>query len=568
MGFGVCCVLTVVVLVAGLWGMGSTAESLKRIEEGDFPLVGQIEEVVRLAGDVRALAMRVSLMDNENAGAKQYRAVLEELEGRRSELAEAKTELLRRVEAAGMDRGLVERFVEASGAVEESLGRLVTGLAGIAQHATLPRDPVARQEALIKLGDLHREYFLSLQRGMKAFEGLAGAAAELSKAGFESARQRIDGDLRRAGAARNLAIAVGVAAVVAGVVVAGGISAHLGGTVGRLKRTVEAVAQFDLSASSGMDQRDELGQLAKAVDEMAGRLRVFAGRLRGSAESLRTSSAGLAGFSEKLAASSQTMTEQAGSVAAAGEQLSATMGQMAQRAREVSRATTSVAAAIEEMNATIAEVARSCAQESAAAGEAENHAREAAGVIAELDQATEVIGKIVELIANIAGQTNLLALNATIEAANAGEAGRGFAVVANEVKELARQTADATKQIAEQVRTIRASSEKSVAAMGRMGEMIQNLSRIAHGIAAAVEEQSAAVGEVSKNISSISGAAQELSRNVEEAAEGAKQVSGSVHRITQAAADVAEGAQQTRTQAAGLKGLGEELNAFAGQFKV
>src|SRR3546814_7043462 len=82
---------------------------------------------------------------------------------------------------------------------------------------------------------------------------------------------------------------------------------------------------------------------------------------------------------------------------------------------------------------------------------------------------------MLDFIRGVAGQTNLLALNAAIEAARAGEAGRGFAVVAQEVKTLAAQTAQATGQIAEQIRSIQAAAREAIAAMSTIRDGISTV---------------------------------------------------------------------------------------------
>ncbi len=103
------------------------------------------------------------------------------------------------------------------------------------------------------------------------------------------------------------------------------------------------------------------------------------------------------------------------------------------------------------------------------------HARSNFAVIEKLAMSSQEIGKAVKVIKNIAGQTNMLALNASIEAAGAGEAGKGFAVVANEVKDLSRQTAEATNMIAERVDEIQTNTYE---ATSTAKEMIQSIQRI------------------------------------------------------------------------------------------
>jgi hypothetical protein len=116
-------------------------------------------------------------------------------------------------------------------------------------------------------------------------------------------------------------------------------------------------------------------------------------------------------------------------------------------------------------------------------------AREAAGTVAELDSSSVQIGAVVKLITGIASQTNLLALNATIEAARAGDAGRGFAVVANEVKELSKETAKATEDIATQVTAIREQTTQAVHRIREIDAAVQALASTQQAVDDLVQAQ-------------------------------------------------------------------------------
>ena len=117
---------------------------------------------------------------------------------------------------------------------------------------------------------------------------------------------------------------------------------------------------------------------------------------------------------------------------------------MTQEAQDVGGQVHTVAAGTEEMTASIREIAASANAAARIAADAVHTAEAANSTVSRLGTSSAEIGDVVRAITSIAEQTNLLALNATIEAARAGEAGKGFAVVANEVKELARETAEAT----------------------------------------------------------------------------------------------------------------------------
>lgn len=160
----------------------------------------------------------------------------------------------------------------------------------------------------------------------------------------------------------------------------------------------------------------------------------------------------------------------------------------------------SVAAASQEMTAATTEIAQSVAITAQKTNEAQEQAQVTAGVISRLGASSDAIGNIIQVINSIAEQTNLLALNATIEAARAGEAGKGFAVVANEVKELAKQTAEATNEITDMIQTIQSDSREAVNSVEIITGVIGEVNDLANAIASATEEQTATVSEISYSV--------------------------------------------------------------------
>ncbi|SOD94115.1 methyl-accepting chemotaxis protein [Caenispirillum bisanense] len=206
-----------------------------------------------------------------------------------------------------------------------------------------------------------------------------------------------------------------------------------------------------------------------------------------------------------------------------------------------------VASAAEQLFGSIAEISRRVGETSNLARTASTDAATAVERMQYLNSAAGRIGEVVTLITDIASQTNLLALNATIEAARAGEAGKGFAVVANEVKSLASQTARATDEIVDQVKSIREAVEHSAAAIGEVASLVEETETYATAVAGAVEEQSAATNEIA--------------RNVQEAATGTQHVSAAVQRVSVKA-------DRTRTAATVLEQASESLFDDAAQLDL
>jgi Methyl-accepting chemotaxis protein len=132
---------------------------------------------------------------------------------------------------------------------------------------------------------------------------------------------------------------------------------------------------------------------------------------------------------------------------------------------------------------------------------------------------------VTETIADISEQTNLLALNATIEAARAGQAGKGFAVVAAEIKALALQTAEATKEIGSKIGNVQTATGESVSAIQEIVTIIDEINKIVTSVAAAIEEQTATTQEISTNVSQAAEGVQEVNQNVNQASTVAGEVS-------------------------------------------
>jgi uncharacterized protein YoxC len=197
-----------------------------------------------------------------------------------------------------------------------------------------------------------------------------------------------------------------------------------------------------------------------------------------------------------------------------GDSLETLTTQLTMQASDTSEGAQTAAAAVEEMSASVQEIANSATQAVTVAREAVTAASTASDRVAQLDLSSQEIGVVVKLITSIAEQTNLLALNATIEAARAGEAGKGFAVVASEVKELARETADATQRITQMIDTLQEDSSHVTAALTAITDLIHQISDAQTSIAGAVEEQSATTNEISRSVNDVAQTAEATTHDI------------------------------------------------------
>jgi len=170
--------------------------------------------------------------------------------------------------------------------------------------------------------------------------------------------------------------------------------------------------------------------------------------------------------------------------------------------------------------------------------------------VATLGQSSAEIGQVIEVITSIAKQTNLLALNATIEAARAGVAGKGFAVVANEVKELAKQTGDATSAISERIAAIQGDADKTVDAIGSITSLINDIAQIQAEISSAIEMQALAT--------------QDIEQRIVHAASGTETIVSEAGSVAATAAENAQAVATTREAAENLTEVASRLRALVG----
>jgi len=330
----------------------------------------------------------------------------------------------------------------------------------------------------------------------------------------------------------------------------------------------DSLAKGDLTQNLAIDQKDEVGQLANSLNKMGVNLKEKIKEIALSSTTLSSSSEELSAVSTQLAANAEEMTSQSNTVASATEQATANVNNISTSAEEMSSGVNTVATAIEEMSSSLNEVAKNCQKESQIATNANNKAKSTRDEMERLGISSKEIGKVIEVINDIADQTNLLALNATIEAASAGDAGKGFAVVANEVKELAKQTAQATDQISRQIEEMQNNTVSAVKAIEEITTIIEEINEISHTIVSAVEEQSATINEIAKNVGGASQAAGEIARNVGESAKGLSEVSSNIQGVSKAAGDTALGVQNIKQSSQELAKLAIGLQKIVGQFKV
>ncbi|MFD0681805.1 MULTISPECIES: methyl-accepting chemotaxis protein [unclassified Paenibacillus] len=321
---------------------------------------------------------------------------------------------------------------------------------------------------------------------------------------------------------RMVTISIIVAALLLSIGLGYAISQIITRPLSRIVELVTKVANGDLTETSEINTKDEVGQLANSTNEMILNLRKIIGSVLSSSGSLSAAAQQISASTEEIASGSLSQADAA-----------QTMNELF---RELASAINSVARGAEEASELADHTVRLAQEGSQVLRSSIDGMNLVNNQMSMLEEDSNKIGEIIEVIDDIADQTNLLALNAAIEAARAGDQGRGFAVVADEVRKLAERSSEATKQITAIIKGMQRNTLLSISAVKegvvssqKTGEAFESIVTLVNEsaskvteIAAASEEQAAQTSEVMISIESISAVTEESAASSEETASTAQ----------------------------------------------
>jgi methyl-accepting chemotaxis protein len=419
----------------------------------------------------------------------------------------------------------------------------------------------SQQAALSALESALGAYRSAVQNYKAANANIVSARAEMTTQGADIVTisdKLYDIQLERRDAesaqARSLQLISTLLALLVGIIAALVITRQITRPIQETLAVVERIASGDLSHNIQVTRRDELGVLQQGIQRMGTTLRELISGIRDG------------------------VTQ----IANAAEELSAVTEQTSAGVNSQKIETDQVATAMHEMTATVQEVARNAEQASRAAADADGQARAGDKVVAEaiaqierlaaevarstdamthLQQESNKIGSVMDVIKAVAEQTNLLALNAAIEAARAGEAGRGFAVVADEVRGLAQRTQKSTEEIEGLVAGLQNGTQQVAAVMNNSRSLTDSSVELTRKAGVSLEN-------ITRTVSNIQSMNQQIAAAAEEQSAVAEEISRSIINVRDVSEQTATASDETAKSSVELARLGSQLQQMVSHFRV
>ncbi|BAQ72462.1 methyl-accepting chemotaxis protein [Pseudomonas sp. Os17] len=416
-------------------------------------------------------------------------------------------------------------------------------------------------DALQQLDTALNGYRDSLQAFKLAYADAVQARKEMTDQGADivsrsDALYQIQLDRRdiESAQARSLQLISTLLALLVGVLAAVIITRQITRPLQETLAVVERIASGDLTENLRVTRRDELGVLQQGIARMGVTLRELIGGIRDGVTQIASAAEELSAVTEETSAGVNSQKVETDQVATAMHEMTATVQEVARNAEEASQAAAAadgearqgdkvVAQAIEQIERLASEVVRST------------------DAMTVLQQESDKIGSVMDVIKAVAEQTNLLALNAAIEAARAGEAGRGFAVVADEVRALAQRTQKSTEEIEELVAGLQNGTQQVATVMNNSRSLTDSSVELTRKAGASLES-------ITRTVSNIQSMNQQIAAAAEQQSAVAEEISRSIINVRDVSEQTAAASDETAASSVELARLGGQLQMMVSHFRV
>ncbi len=378
-------------------------------------------------------------------------------------------------------------------------------------------------------------------------------------------------------------ILLGVFAVVISLIIAMVVGSLMSRPINGMAKAAKRIAEGDLTAEQiRIKNRDEVGDLALAFNQMATNLKELIKNVRQNTVQVSGSAAELTASADQTIQATEQITSSIQEVASGSEA-------QGKNATESSEAMKNMTKGIQQLASTTAAVSELAIETNSEAKKGNESLHrvisqmttintavlESASVVKNLDGHSIEIGNIISIITDIAEQTNLLALNAAIEAARAGDHGRGFAVVADEVKKLAEQSKKSAEQIATLISEIQQDTNRAVAVMDTGTQEVQigmQVVKVAEEgfakIVELIEQVSMQIQEATTVSEEMSSSAEQIYASFDEIATIAQMSSSNLQNVASASEEQLATIEEVAASASTLSNMAEELHTQVSRFKL
>ncbi|ROM70090.1 methyl-accepting chemotaxis protein [Pseudomonas brassicacearum] len=418
-----------------------------------------------------------------------------------------------------------------------------------------------RQDELRQLENALTQYRSAVQAFKLATADVVQARKEMTEQGvtivtLSEQLYQIQLDRRDAESAqaRTLQLVSTLLALLVGIIAAVIITRQITGPLRETLTVVERIASGDLSHNVIVTRRDELGVLQQGIARMGVTLRDLISGIRDGVTQIASAAEELSAVTEQTSAGVNSQKVETDQVATAMHEMTATVQEVARNAEEASQA---AAAADGEARAGDKVVSEAIAQIERLASEVVR----STDAMTVLQQESDKIGSVMDVIKAVAEQTNLLALNAAIEAARAGEAGRGFAVVADEVRGLAQRTQKSTEEIEGLVAGLQNGTQQVAAVMN-------NSRSLTDSSVALTRKAGESLGNITRTVSNIQSMNQQIAAAAEQQSAVAEEISRSIINVRDVSEQTAAASEETAASSVELARLGNQLQMMVSHFRV